>query len=228
MNTPMQGADWSVMHQHLPYFAAMLFSLPPISFVLIKVGLATRSASKQKATKQWHVEPSCDEAENAFPSALPFRTQSPSQRGVHDLLRSIEMMRAEDVTEVLEPAEAPVIESVTDGEADAVITEPLAAVEVIEPLDPAVDAEAMEPIEPMETVESVDAFEMLFAPIESIDTVEGFETMEPVESVEITQPIETPVIDAKPVRPCRSHRTSSRTSRSAEDGRRRAGSRRRR
>jgi hypothetical protein len=66
METTIQGADWSALREHLPLFALLLFSLPPVSFLLIKVLLAANSASKQKVTKQWHISREQDEAGKSF------------------------------------------------------------------------------------------------------------------------------------------------------------------
>ncbi len=66
METTIQGAGWSALREHLPFFALLLFSLPPVSFLVIKVLLATNSASKQKVTKQWHISRELDEAGKSF------------------------------------------------------------------------------------------------------------------------------------------------------------------
>jgi hypothetical protein len=66
METTIQGVDWSALREHLPFFALLLFSLPPLSFVMIKVVLASNSASKQKVTKQWFISRQEEEAAKAF------------------------------------------------------------------------------------------------------------------------------------------------------------------
>ena len=66
METTIQGADWSALREHLPLFALLLFSPPPVSFLIIKVLLAANSASKQKVTKQWHISCEQDEAGKSF------------------------------------------------------------------------------------------------------------------------------------------------------------------
>ncbi len=66
METTIQGAGWSALREHLPLFALLLFSLPPVSFLLIKVVLATSSASKQKVTKQWYLSREEDDAGKSF------------------------------------------------------------------------------------------------------------------------------------------------------------------
>lgn len=66
METAIQNTDWSALRQHLPLFALLLFSLPPVSFVLIKVVLAANSAAKQKVTKHWYISREEEEAAKSF------------------------------------------------------------------------------------------------------------------------------------------------------------------
>jgi hypothetical protein len=66
METTIHSIDWSGLREHLPVFALLLFSLPPVSFVVIKLALAANSASKQKITKQWFISREEDEAAKAF------------------------------------------------------------------------------------------------------------------------------------------------------------------
>ncbi|HET6168879.1 MAG TPA: hypothetical protein VFE01_01810 [Terracidiphilus sp.] len=66
METTIQGIDWSGLREHLSFFALLLLSLPPVSFVVIKVALAANSASKQKVTKQWFISREEEEAAKAF------------------------------------------------------------------------------------------------------------------------------------------------------------------
>ncbi|HLY42052.1 MAG TPA: hypothetical protein VKR52_12640 [Terracidiphilus sp.] len=228
MNTAMQSADWSVVREHLPYFAALLFSLPPISFVLIKFALAAKSASKQ--TKQWQVAPP---SQDEIPSVAQARTfsssQATNQRGVHELLRSIEMMRAEETVASDQPSEALIVENISDVEIES-----FESSEIVAPIEMAEGMERLEFAAPAETAEAeeaaecFDAFEMFYAPMESIDGADPIEFVESIEEPEAIEPVAVAVMDAKPARLCRSRRPSSRTSRSEEAGHRRAGSRRRR
>lgn len=66
MSTPIQVADLAALRTHLPLFAVLLFSLPPVSFLTIKVLLLTTSASKHKVTKQWYVTRDEDDGGRAF------------------------------------------------------------------------------------------------------------------------------------------------------------------
>lgn len=227
MNTPMQGADWSVLRDHLPFYASLLFSLPPVSFVLIKVVLAARSAAKQKGPKQWCVEPNRDEAQNASSSAAQVRSQDSNQRGVHELLRSIEMMRAEAATEDSEPAEAPVIDDNPNEVAQPVYTferpdcfEPVCLVESIEPTETPAAVEAPESMEMAESAEGVEASA-------AMESIEAADTVDEPAVAESTGTPNQPAVAEKPHRPCRSRRISSRASRSQERARRREDSRRR-
>lgn len=66
METTIQSADWSSMREHLPFFALLLFSIPPVSFLVIRVALAASAASKQKLTKQWYISRDEEEARKSF------------------------------------------------------------------------------------------------------------------------------------------------------------------
>jgi hypothetical protein len=66
MESTIQNTDWSALRQHLPLFALLLFSLPPVSFVLIKVVLAANSAAKQKVTKQWYISREEEQAAKSY------------------------------------------------------------------------------------------------------------------------------------------------------------------
>ncbi|MFZ0744316.1 MAG: hypothetical protein WAM85_07905 [Terracidiphilus sp.] len=56
----------SALREHLPYFGLLLLAVPPVSFLVIKVLLATRTSSKQKIAKQWQVSPDLDENGRPF------------------------------------------------------------------------------------------------------------------------------------------------------------------
>ena len=66
MDTTIQNTDWSALREHLPLFALLLFSLPPVSFLVIKVLLAANSSAKQKVTKQWYISREEEQAAKSF------------------------------------------------------------------------------------------------------------------------------------------------------------------
>jgi len=200
MDTPFQGAAWSVLHDHLPYYAGLLFSIPPVSFVLIKVALAARSASKHKATKQWYVTRDQDQELNPLSATPDARTRNSSDerlnRAVENILRSAEMSRAEDPTESLEHV---AIQSESETTCESVATAELVAIEA-----------------------SVEAFETE-ALLEIVETEPSFEAIETDATV---QEVETPAIPSIPARPCRQRHLSPQTSRSARRRRSHGDSRR--
>lgn len=202
MDTPFQGAAWSVLHEHLPYYAALLFSVPPVSFVLIKVGLAARSSSKQKVTKQWHVTRDQDQGLKTLSSVSDAGTRNSSHerlnRAVENILRSAEMTRTEEAIVIPEP-------TVVQGEA-ACASETEAASEAR--------------LEFVET-DSTDKLAEMNAMVEAFESEAMAEIVEPEEA-------DLPAIPSIPARPCRQRRPSSQTSRLRARGRRRADSSRHR
>lgn len=54
MDIPNLGANFSMVREHLPLFVILLFVLPLISFVTIKLWIAAR-ASKTQRTTNWFV-----------------------------------------------------------------------------------------------------------------------------------------------------------------------------
>lgn len=213
MDTPFQGAAWSALHTHLPFFAALLFSLPPVSFVLIKVGLAARSASKQKVTKQWHVTRDQDHDLNSLSSVSDERTRNSSDerlnRAVENILRSAEVTPTQEVPETAESV-------IIQGESEATCASEAAG-----------ESEATFEFVEADSTDKLAEINALVEAFESEAVVEAIEieaAVEPVETDATLEEVETPAIPFVPARPCRQRRPSSQTSRLRVRGRRRADS----
>lgn len=54
MDIPNLGANFAMVREHLQIFATLLFALPFISFISIRLWIAAR-ASKTQRTTQWFV-----------------------------------------------------------------------------------------------------------------------------------------------------------------------------
>ena len=89
MDLPLQSVDLSVLHEHLPMFAFLLFSLPPIAFLAIKVWLTAKESAQERARKQWCVSRDVDESGRPYyfdPDAEP--SDASGQQLARSLLKS--------------------------------------------------------------------------------------------------------------------------------------------